>query len=86
MMFRVWQKHIFLKGQGISQHSLMVNLETILLFHENQKNVFFKIHEVQGFVENLSEKKMQILWNNNEGEYMSNEFHKYLKEHEIWHK
>jgi hypothetical protein len=40
----------------------------------------------KAFVENLSEKKMQILWNNNEGEYMSNEFHKYLKEHEIWHK
>lgn len=37
----------------------------------------------KGFVKNLSEKKMQILWNNNEGEYMSNEFHKYLKEHEI---
>jgi len=39
--------------------------------------------EFKAFAENQTKKKLQILWSDNGGEYVSSEFQKYLKTHGI---
>jgi hypothetical protein len=41
--------------------------------------------EFKVFVENQTGKKLQTLWSDNGGEYVSSEFQKYLKAHGIQH-
>jgi hypothetical protein len=59
------------------------NVLHLLLFFEEKNECFMKFQEFKALVESLSIKKIKIMNNDNDGEFLSNLFASFLKSHEI---